>query len=175
MPGAVPVGRLENRLSVPPQDLHQVVIHHKGVADADGDLREGNSESADEFYVRRQQIVDQRDPDLRSDGVFAGPEEALDLEILLDPFEKEFDLPAALVDGGDRRSRQREIIGNEAINIVRLLVSKLHQPEFAGKLCPGAQAMARSRISSKRASKISGERRFMASARVDFATAFIPR
>ena len=113
MSGAVPVGRLENRLSVPPQDFHQVVIHHEGVADANGDFREGNSESADEFYVRHQQIVDQSDPDLRSDGVFAGSEEALDLEILLDPLEKEFDLPAALVDGGDRRSRQREIIGNE--------------------------------------------------------------
>ena len=32
MPGAVPVGRLENRLSVPPQDFHQVAVHHEGVA-----------------------------------------------------------------------------------------------------------------------------------------------
>ena len=81
----IPVGRLENRLSVPPQDFHQVVIHHEGVADADGDLREGNLDPADEFYVRHQQVVDQRDPDLCSDGVFAGPEKTLDLDINLCP------------------------------------------------------------------------------------------
>jgi len=54
--------------------------------------------------------VDQSDPDLRSDGVFAGSEEALDLEILFDPVEEQLDLPAAPADGGDRRSRQREMI-----------------------------------------------------------------
>ena len=101
MSGTIPVGRLENRLSVPPQDFHQVVIHHEGVADTDGDLREGNLDPADEFYVRHQQIVDQSDPDLRSDGVFAGPEEALDLEVLLDPLEEQLNLPAALVNRGN--------------------------------------------------------------------------
>ena len=134
MSGAVPVGRLENRLSVPPQDFHQVVIHHEGVAYANGNLREGNLDPADEFYVRHQQIVDQCDPDLRSDGVFAGSEEALDLEILLDPLEKEFDLPAALVNRGNSRSSKIEIVGNEAIGLLRLLVQKLHQPEFAREL-----------------------------------------
>ena len=58
MSGAVPFGRLENRLSVPPQDFHQVIIHHKDVADADGDLREGNLNPADEFYVRHQQALE---------------------------------------------------------------------------------------------------------------------
>ena len=101
MSGTIPVGRLENRLSVPPQDLHQVAIHHKGVADADGDLREGNLDPADEFYVRHQQIVDQSDPNLRHDGVFAGPEEALDLEVLLDPLEEQLNLSAALVNRGN--------------------------------------------------------------------------
>ena len=130
----VPVGRLENRLSVPLQDFHQVVVHHSGVADADGDLREGNLNPADEFYVRHQQIADQCAPDLRHDSVFTGPEKAHDLESLLDPLEKQLDLPTALVDGGNGRSRQRKIVGDETINLVRLLVSKLHQTEFAGNL-----------------------------------------
>ena len=95
MSGSVPVGRRENRFSVPPQDFHQVAVHHEGVADANGGLREGNLDPADEFYVRNQQIVDQRNPDLCFGGVFAGPEEALDLEILLDPLEKQIDLPTA--------------------------------------------------------------------------------
>ena len=52
---------------------------------------------ADEFYVCHQQAVDQSDPDLRHDGISGGSEEALDLEILLDPLEEQFDLPASFV------------------------------------------------------------------------------
>lgn len=40
-------------------------------------------------------------PNLDAEGVFAGAHESLDLEILFESFEEEFDLPAILVDGGD--------------------------------------------------------------------------
>ena len=113
------------------QDFHQVVVHHEGVADADGDLREGNLDPTDEFYVRHQQIVDQRDPNLRSDGVFAGPEETLDLEILRDPLEEQLDLPAALVNRGNGQGRKIEIVGNESIGHLHLLIEGLHQPQFS--------------------------------------------
>ncbi len=46
------------------------------------------------------------DPDLGFDGVLGGAEEAFDLEVLLDPFEEEFDLPAAFVEPGDSARRQ---------------------------------------------------------------------
>ena len=38
------------------------------------------------------------DPNLAANGVFAGSEEGFDPEVLLDPFEEEFDLPATLID-----------------------------------------------------------------------------
>ena len=40
-------------------------------------------------------------PDLRLDGVLAGAEKALDAQVLFDPFEEEFDLPAAAIKLGD--------------------------------------------------------------------------
>ncbi len=57
MSRAVPVWRLENRLSVPLQDFHQVVVHHEGVANVDGDLREGDLDSSNEFYVRPPMVL----------------------------------------------------------------------------------------------------------------------
>ena len=40
-------------------------------------------------------------PDLRFDGVLAGAEEFPDAQVLLYPFEEQFDLPAALVKRGN--------------------------------------------------------------------------
>ena len=44
------------------------------------------------------------DPDLGFDSVLGSAEEALDAQVLLDPFEEQFDLPAAFVEFGDGRS-----------------------------------------------------------------------
>ncbi len=53
------------------------------------------------------------DPDLGLDGVLAGAEEGFDAEMLLDPLEEEFDLPALLVDLRDGQRGQREVVGEE--------------------------------------------------------------
>ena len=52
-------------------------------------------------------------PDLRLDGVLAGAQKALDAQVLLDPFEEEFDLPAAFVECGDGGRRQSGVVGEE--------------------------------------------------------------
>ena len=44
-----------------------------------------------------QQISADRDPDLRLDRVLVGTIKRLDAQVLLDPFEKQFDLPALAV------------------------------------------------------------------------------
>ena len=49
------------------------------------------------------------DPDLGLHGIFGCPEEPLDPQMLLDPFEEQFDLPAALVERADGRGRQPEL------------------------------------------------------------------
>ena len=49
------------------------------------------------FEIGNQQIMDHRHPDLRHRSVFACPGKTFDFQILLDPFENEFDLPLLLV------------------------------------------------------------------------------
>jgi hypothetical protein len=50
-------------------------------------------------------------PDLRLDSIFRGAEERLDPQVLFDPFEEEFDLPAVFIKLGNCHGRQCEIIG----------------------------------------------------------------
>ena len=52
-------------------------------------------------------------PDLCLDGVLRVTEEGLDAQVLLDPFEEQFDLPAAAVQFGDGERRQDEVVGEE--------------------------------------------------------------
>ena len=45
--------------------------------------------------------------------VRAVAEEVLDAQVLLDPFEEQFDLPATLVERGDRQRWQCRVVGQE--------------------------------------------------------------
>jgi hypothetical protein len=58
-----------------------------------------------------QQVDRDGDPDLGFDRVFAGSVEGLDAQVLLDPLEEQFHLPAAFVEGADGRGGQIELIG----------------------------------------------------------------
>ena len=60
------------------------------------------------------------DPDLGQHGVAGGAEEALDPEVLLDPLEEEFDLPAGFVDVCDGSRREVEVVGEEGVALARL-------------------------------------------------------
>ena len=50
--------------------------------------------------------------------VLAGAEKVLDAQVLLDPFEKEFDLPAAFVKVGNRSRRQHCFVGQKDERLV---------------------------------------------------------
>ena len=52
-------------------------------------------------------------PNLNAHGVGAGPDEGFDLEILFERAEERFDLPAILVDAGDGRRGETEVVGQE--------------------------------------------------------------
>ena len=56
--------------SVPQQNLHQIVVHHNTIANSNRDFGQRNTDSADEFYVSHQQVMDQSDPDLSHDRIF---------------------------------------------------------------------------------------------------------
>lgn len=58
------------------------------------------------------------DPDLRLDGVERVAEEMFDRQVLLDPLEKDFDLPALAINLGDGEGRQVEAIGQEDEELV---------------------------------------------------------
>lgn len=47
------------------------------------------------------------------DGIPGSAEEALDTQVLLDPFEEEFHLPAALVEGADGQRWKRGVVGKK--------------------------------------------------------------
>ena len=52
-------------------------------------------------------------PHLDAYGVLGCPVESLDSQMLLDPLEEKFDLPAGLVQVGDSEGRQEEVVGDE--------------------------------------------------------------
>ena len=73
-----------------------------------------------------------RDPDLALHGVLRGAEEGLDPKVLLDPFEKKFDLPPGLAGLGDRHRRQVEVVGEEHQFLAVPGIAKLDPAQLAG-------------------------------------------
>ena len=62
---------------------------------------------------RDQQVRANGNPDLRLHGVLAGAEEHLDAQVLLDPFEELFHLPALAVQVGNQLWFEREVVGQK--------------------------------------------------------------
>ncbi len=82
------------------------------------------------FFEDGDQDVDRDgDPDLGLDGVLGGAEEALDAQVLFDPFEEQLDLPAAFVEPGDGERRQGEVVGQEDEGFAGLRVAVLDAAE----------------------------------------------
>lgn len=65
------------------------------------------------FQNSDEQINGDGAPDLGAHGVGAGAVKGFDAEMLLDPFEKQFDLPTALVELHDGQCRHGEVVGQK--------------------------------------------------------------
>src|ERR1700690_1576854 len=61
----------------------------------------------------QQQIGNHGSQNLQSDRVVVGAEELANVEMLLDPAEQQFDLPAAFVEGCDLDGRAGKIVGEK--------------------------------------------------------------
>jgi hypothetical protein len=72
------------------------------------------------------------DPDLRLDGVEGVAEEMLDRQVLLDPLEKGFDLPALAINLGDGERRQIEAIGQEDEELVGFGIAEGYAAQAVG-------------------------------------------
>ena len=66
-------------------------------------VRQRSREAGPQLQILEEQDGDQGRPDLDLEGIGAGPHEGLDLQVLLQGLEEQLDLPAILVDRGDRR------------------------------------------------------------------------
>ena len=71
------------------------------------------------------------DPDLGLHGVLGCAVESLDPEILLDPFEKQFDVPATLVNAGDGYCGQPEMVGNKDQALACFWIDETDSSEFS--------------------------------------------
>ena len=76
---------------------------------------QSNVQVAHDIEIRKEEIDDQRRIDLGQHGVLRVADEGLDLQVLLDEAEEDFDLPAFLVDIGDGLGRQLEMVGEKDI------------------------------------------------------------
>ena len=65
------------------------------------------------FQNGDEQINGNGDPDLGANGVGPGAVKGFDAQMLLDPFEEEFDLPAATIELGDGQRRNGEVVGQK--------------------------------------------------------------
>ena len=61
----------------------------------------------------QQQERDQRDIDLDAHGIFAAAEKAADLEVLLQPFEQQLDLPTLLIELGNFGGGAVQVVGDQ--------------------------------------------------------------
>jgi hypothetical protein len=68
-------------------------------------------------------------PDLRLDSVGRRAEKALDPEILFDPLEEQFHLPAAFVEQGNGQRRQRKVVRQVNEKALRLGIEIADAPQ----------------------------------------------
>lgn len=74
-------------------------------------------------------------PDLRVDSVLGCPEEGIDVQMLLDPFEEKLNLPAFAVQfRNSQRVFNRKVVGQEVIDFPRLKVLIRNESECIGIL-----------------------------------------
>jgi len=95
---------------------------------------------------RDEDVGGDGDPDLGLDGVLGGSIERLDAQVLLDPFEEEFDLPAGFVELGDGQRGQIELVGQENQALVDLGVEVTDAPELVRVILGGQGAGQQDRL-----------------------------
>ena len=85
-------------------------------------------------------------PDLRLDGVLAVAQELLYAQVLLDPFEEQFDLPAVLVQGRDCQWWQHEVVGQKDELLVGDRVPVANAPQVLGVVLRGIKPVEQDRL-----------------------------
>ena len=67
-----------------------------------------------------QKAGDEGCPNLNTESIFGGTDESFDFEVLLEGFEKDFDLPAFFVNAGDGTCGELHVVGDQYDRIIPL-------------------------------------------------------
>ena len=71
-------------------------------------------------------------PDLRLHRILAGTQKFLDAQMLLDPFEEQFHLPATFVQCGDGQGWQGCVVGQKHQRLGRFGIFETNTPQLLG-------------------------------------------
>jgi len=85
-------------------------------------------------------------PDLSLHGVLACAKKVLDAQVLFDPLEEEFDLPAVFVQGCDGGGRQTGVVGQKDQSLACGGVGKPNTPNVFGIVLDGIKALERNTL-----------------------------
>ena len=105
---------------------------HQGVLNAARELSDGEGDAAEELDVGQEEVVDHSDPDLGHDSISGSAQEGFNSEVLLDPFKEDLDLPALAIDFGNGGGSEVKMVGEEAVEAVRVGVSEGDEAERVG-------------------------------------------
>jgi len=85
-------------------------------------------------------------PDLRLDCVLARAQKTLDAQMLFDPLEEQFYLPATLVQRGDSQWWQSRVVGQEDQRLARFRILETDTPQMLGIILRHVKAVQRDRL-----------------------------
>ena len=101
------------------EELHNAVFGKQGTAQNSHDLHDWTSKLEVVLNDTDETVCDDGNVNLNAHGIVALTPERLDLEVLLDPFEKEFDLPPVFI-------KESDILGCK-IEVVRVISERAVQ------------------------------------------------
>ena len=110
----------------------QIAIRQQVESQHRGEVREAPLPRGLQLQELQQQHGDQCCPNLRLDRVFAGAHEGLDLQVLLQGLEEQFDLPAELVHTGDGGGGQLPLVGQKHDLALLLITGSSLRPMALG-------------------------------------------
>lgn len=85
-------------------------------------------------------------PDLCLHSVLARPQKSFDAQVLLDPLEAQFHLPAALVQSSDRQRRQRRVVGQKHESLARFGILVSNAPQMFGIIFRNVKPLETNRL-----------------------------
>jgi len=98
------------------------------------------------FNDSNQHVGGHGAPDLRLHGVLARSQKSFDTQVLFDPLEEQFHLPATLVQSGDGQRRQRRIVGQEHESLARFWILVSNAPQMFGIIFRDVKSLEANRL-----------------------------